>query len=117
MEEAYRYGRPLHHLPSARSTTLEAQASSIFVTNHDDNMNLSMLAVQDIFRDRHILILGAPVTKLEFNAESLQEIRLATSWVDVESESVTSLQNYITNQVIALKTRTPDNVNTVNTTV
>jgi hypothetical protein len=56
----YKDGRPLHLLPSARSLECVPEASSIFVIEHGDFCSMDPQRIQDIFRHRHILVLGVP---------------------------------------------------------
>ena len=60
IEGNYKDGRPLHLLPSARSLDFDPEASSIFVIKHGDFCSMDPQRIQDIFRHRHIFVLGVP---------------------------------------------------------
>jgi hypothetical protein len=71
VERLYQDGRPLHHLPSARSKENSDGASSIFVVDHAVFSQMSGKDIQEIFRERHILVLGVPTEQMGFNPEGL----------------------------------------------
>ena len=73
VEGLYKDGRPLHHLPSARSTDFDPEASSVFVVEHRDFRSMDPQKIQDVFRHRHILVLGVPMDEdtVSFNEASL----------------------------------------------
>jgi hypothetical protein len=70
IEGLYQNGRPLYHLESARSTAYDAQ-SSIYVVDFVDFKKMKPRDVQDVFRHRHILVLGVEVDELEFDLPGL----------------------------------------------
>jgi hypothetical protein len=64
-------GRPLHHLPSARSPEFDQDASCVFVIEYDLFRKMAPQAIQDVFRHRHILVLGVPFEEAYFDEDSL----------------------------------------------
>lgn len=73
IESAYVDGRPLHHLPSAQSISLEAQQSSVFVVDYIKFTQMTAYQIQSVFRDRHILVLNCPVPAEEFSLKTLEQ--------------------------------------------
>jgi hypothetical protein len=74
IESLYVNGQPLHHLSSAREVNydpLDSQQSCIFVVPFDDFTKMSAMTLQGIFKDRHILVVGAPASEQPFGLESL----------------------------------------------
>ncbi|MDT7543775.1 MAG: hypothetical protein QOE33_3688 [Acidobacteriota bacterium] len=71
IESGYVDGKPLHHLPSARSVKHLPDASSVFVVEHADFIAMTPGNIQNIFRDRHILVTGVPQEEQHFDEESL----------------------------------------------
>ena len=74
VEGLFRDGTPLHHLPEARKKYAVPGASSIFVVDYKDLKNYMDFELQEIFRDRHILITGAPNEEQEFGLEALENL-------------------------------------------
>ena len=74
VQRTYKDGRPLHHLPSARSKEYSPDASSIFVIDASDFRQMSATEIQGIFRHRHILVLGVPTEDMEFDLEGLSSV-------------------------------------------
>ena len=70
----YVQGRPLHHLPTARSKTYDPSGSSIFVTPWASFKAMSVKEIQDVFRHRHILVLDAPVEQVKFDRDGLETL-------------------------------------------
>jgi hypothetical protein len=74
IESLYVDGRPLHHLPTARNfdfDPFDSHQSSVFVVDFPTFVKMSADALQDIFKDRHILVLNTPMKEQEFGQESL----------------------------------------------
>lgn len=59
VERLFKDGKPLHHLDSARALEYDPQASHFFVTSAESFDKLEAKEVQNIFRNRHILIPGS----------------------------------------------------------
>lgn len=74
VERIYKDGRPLHHLPSARSKVYTPDVSSIFVVDAAEFMKMSAHEIQGIFRHRHILVLDVPTEHMEFDLEALSTL-------------------------------------------
>ena len=73
-EGLYKDGKPLHHLDSARSVEFNPKDwgdSSIFVVDAADFKRMAPRQVQDIFRDRHILVLGVDAEVMKFDLAGL----------------------------------------------
>jgi hypothetical protein len=75
IEATYQDGKPLHHLPSARDSDYDPNdpnVSSIFVVDYVNFKDMAPNEIQEIFRDRHILVVGAPKDEdAKFDADSL----------------------------------------------
>ena len=71
VERLYQDGRPLHHQASARCSKNSPGASSIFVVDFASFSHMSGREIQDIFRERHILVVGVPNEQMSFNVEGL----------------------------------------------
>ena len=74
VQRLYQDGCPLHHLPSARAKEYSPAASSIFIVNASDFMQMSAKEIQGIFRHRHILVQGVPTDPMAFNLEGLSTL-------------------------------------------
>ena len=74
VEGLFRDGTPLHHLPEARKEYADPGASSVFVVDYKDLRNYLDIELQEIFRDRHILITGVPHDDQEFGLEALESL-------------------------------------------
>lgn len=71
----YQQGIPLHHLPAARRIEYDGSGSSIFVSTAEDFKKLTPLQIQQVFRDRHILVVDVPVDEpLEFDKAGLMTL-------------------------------------------
>jgi hypothetical protein len=81
IESLYKDGKPLHHLPSARSTVYDGNdrnTVSIFVV--DSKVFAMMMAseIQSIFRHRHILVHGMQTDGMQFDPEGLSTVGSVT---------------------------------------
>jgi hypothetical protein len=77
VEANYVDGIPRHHLDIARNKTyhpFDKKQSCIFVTEYEDFKEMSPTDIQDIFRDRHILVLNTPFQGEPFGRYSLETI-------------------------------------------
>ena len=74
VEDNYVLGQAPHRLHTAKSTTYDPSASSIFVTEWTSFKAMSAREIQDIFRHRHILVLDAPVEELDFDRDGLETL-------------------------------------------
>jgi hypothetical protein len=74
VEANYYKGKPLHHLPSARSITLEPGASTFFITEHRDFIKLSTETIQTIAKDRSIVVRNVPQPKFDWSLETLSQL-------------------------------------------
>jgi hypothetical protein len=64
---------PPHRLHTAQSKTYDPRMMScIFVTLWTSFKAMTAREIQEIFRHRHILVLDAPVEKLNFDCEGLE---------------------------------------------
>jgi hypothetical protein len=75
IEELYEDGKPLHHLPSAREVDYDPKdprISTIFIVDYERFKNMEAGVIQKIFRDRHILVVGAPNENAGFDPASLR---------------------------------------------
>ena len=68
---SYVNDKPLHHLPRASSVDFNPAASSVFVVDHARFMKMDPMVIQNVFRERHILITGVPHEQQELNEDSL----------------------------------------------
>ena len=91
VERLYQDGRPLQHLPSARSREYSPDTSSIFVVDHSTFLQMSGKEIQDIFRDQHILVLGVPTEQKVFNPEALGAMGLLLLPVQGQGEYLCNL--------------------------
>jgi hypothetical protein len=75
VESLYEQGRPLHHLPSASEVEFDSEGSSIFVVSYQAYMQMDAQEIQNVFRDRHILVHGVPQQEpIEFDLEGLSTV-------------------------------------------
>ena len=68
---SYVDNKPLHHLDAARSLEFNPDGSSIFVVDHETFNKMDPLVIQNIFRERHILVTRVPHEEQEFDEDSL----------------------------------------------
>jgi hypothetical protein len=71
VEKGYVNGVPKHRLPSAMSPQYNRKASSIFIVQWADFIQMPTLEIQEHFRHRHILVTGTPTTPMNFDEEGL----------------------------------------------
>jgi hypothetical protein len=69
----FKNGKPLHHLPSAKSRQYHQDASKFFIVSKEELEMMSAYEVQNIFRHRHILVPGKQSGK-KFDRASLRSI-------------------------------------------
>jgi hypothetical protein len=74
VEERMVSGRPRHHLPDARKTEFSPDSSSIFVVDFADFDKMEGKDIQEVFRKRHILVLGDPGPTLKFDRAGLSTL-------------------------------------------
>ena len=74
VEKDYVNGTPKHLLPAASSREFDPEGSTIFVTSFSDFHRMSGREIQDIFRDRNILVTKVPVSPLQFNEDGLSTL-------------------------------------------
>lgn len=89
VESGYHQGYPLHHLPLARQIDWDPHnvlQSSIFVAMYDDFKSMSPKTIQTIFRDRHILVLDAPLPSEDFSLKSLGELACTTIPIQMQGK-------------------------------
>jgi hypothetical protein len=89
VESLYVNGRPLHHLPSARSVVYnpdDRNQSSIFVVEYADFCKMAAVVIQDIFSKRHILVIGCPLPPEDFNCETLSHFGNLDSMRDIQGK-------------------------------
>ena len=79
VERNYKDNLPPHHLPEAQKITFSNQCSRIFVTNPKKLHKLTPTQVQDIFRHRHILIVGLESPNSRFDREALSRLGSLTA--------------------------------------
>ena len=74
VEKGYFNDRPLHHHPSARARKYHPlkTLSDVFVVDYDDFKVMHARNVQDIIRDRHILVVKCPTKDEGFSRESFK---------------------------------------------
>ena len=86
MERLFKDGKPLHHLDSARALKYDSQASQFFVTSAEIFEKLQPEEVQNIFRDRHILIPGSASECIEFDHHGLATVGSLHVERDIQGE-------------------------------
>ena len=74
VERAYMNGVPKHRLPSARSVEFDADVSGIFVVSWEQFSKMSSKEIQGVFRNRDILVTGAPIQPLSFDKDGLSTL-------------------------------------------
>lgn len=75
VESSYVNHRPLHHLPTSQVIQdLGSHTSRIFVTTASEFRKLTPSRIQDIFKDRHILLLDVDMEELDFDLDSLSNL-------------------------------------------
>jgi len=74
---------PPHYQQNATHASFRNQRSRIYVA--DDHFNtLSAHQVQEIFRDRHILLPGAMSTNINFDRQGLLNLGCLTATCDIQ---------------------------------
>jgi len=68
---SYVDNKPLHHLDAAHSLEFDPNGSSIFVVDHETFNKMDPSVIQNIFRERHILVTRVPHEEQEFDEDSL----------------------------------------------
>jgi hypothetical protein len=71
VESKYEGGVPLHRLPSAKELNRQENQSSIFVVEWKDFIEMEAMAIQGVFRHRHILVRNWPEKTLKFDRAGL----------------------------------------------
>lgn len=71
VESNYINGIPRHHLPSARTLKKEEGASIFFIADAADFVKLDTEVIQEIFRDRHIIVRNNAQRDFEWSLETL----------------------------------------------
>ena len=87
VEANYVNGRPRHHQESARNATLQEGASVFFIVEHSELEKMSAQEIQDVSRDRNILVRNAPQRRFEWNEETLSEFGDVTQPREIQGES------------------------------
>ena len=85
----YKDGKPLHHLDSARSVEFNPKdrgVSSIFIVDAADFKQMAPREVQEIFRDRHILVLGVDAEVIRFDLAGLGSMGCLNATRQVQGE-------------------------------
>ena len=85
----YKDGKPLHHLDSARSVEFNPKdrgVSSIFVVDATDFKRMAPRQVQQIFRERHILVLGVDPEAMKFDLAGLGSMGCLNATRQVQGE-------------------------------
>lgn len=70
-------GKPLHHHASARKEEWDEEdcnQSSIFVVDSSDFKEMDVRTIQDIYQDRHILLLGTGQKEEPFSLNTLSKL-------------------------------------------
>lgn len=91
MESLYKDKRPPHHHSSARDPIFNVDdppASSIFVAEYSSILGMQDTEIQDIFRHRHILVVGAPLKKMDFSLKTLSAFWNVDKKIDILGESL-----------------------------
>ena len=74
VESGYIEGIPPHHLPSAMDPIYDPAGSCIFVMPWERFKLMKACDIQEQFRHRHILVLGALVETVNFDCEGLETV-------------------------------------------
>jgi len=77
VEAIFVNGRPRHHQESAHITECNLQdplLSSIFVVDWKDFIQMTRTALLNIFKDRHILVLNALTSGVDFSLKALSAL-------------------------------------------
>jgi hypothetical protein len=89
IERLYENGKPLHHLPSARSIVYDStdpKTSSIFVVDKKTFGMMTASEIQSIFRYRHILVHGVDTDGMQFDLEGLSTVGSVTLPREMQGE-------------------------------
>ena len=78
---------PLHHLPSAKKEEYDPKASCIFIVEHDVFVKMTDFEIQEIFRNRHILVTHVPHEDIQVDAEGMGVFGSLSEKRDVQGES------------------------------
>jgi hypothetical protein len=85
----YKDGKPLHYLDSARSVAFDPKdrgVSSIFVVDAADFKRMAPQQVQEVFRHRHILVLGVETEAMKFDLVGLGSMGCLNATRSVQGE-------------------------------
>jgi hypothetical protein len=87
VQDRYLEGRPRHHQPEARLTTVTSPLPSIlFVSSYQDFMALSDEEVQHIFHDRHIVVTDVPARPYTWDRQTLSKFGSLLQQRDIQGE-------------------------------
>jgi hypothetical protein len=87
VQDGYLEGRPYHHQPEARLTTVTSPPPSIFfVSTYQDFMALSDEEVQCIFHNRHIVVTDVPARPYAWDRQTLSKFGSLLQQRDIQGE-------------------------------
>lgn len=82
-------GQPPHWQPAASKTALEDTTSSIFTVTRSEFEQMTPLAIQHIYRYRHILVTGMEGGRpIRFDEDGLQMLGDLDEWVSIQCKSI-----------------------------
>ncbi|KAF7977677.1 hypothetical protein HWV62_2914 [Athelia sp. TMB] len=82
-------GRPPHMLPAASHVKFDNKASSIFRVEYSDLVGMDSRLIQEIFRDRHILVVNVPSAGVvRFDQEGFQMLSDIDNLVTVQCQFI-----------------------------
>jgi hypothetical protein len=84
VERLYQNGKPLHTLANAKSIEYVPASSQFFVTNAEAFRKIEPGAIQDIFRDRHIIVTGTDGERATFDGPGLLRLGSLVARRDIQ---------------------------------
>lgn len=89
VEANYIEGIPRHHLPSARHVTVEPGASTFFIVPYEEFISMSTTTIQQIARDRNIVVRNVPQPKYDWSLQTLSEVGAVDLPRDIQGNALT----------------------------
>ena len=109
MQALYEGDRPRHHQDSAKSLDYQEGLSQFFITSLEDFSRLQPAQVQEVFRNRHIVIPGQPPEDFKFDKRGLSRLaslRAPMNIQGLESRSGFRRFSYVIVEVESRRTKT-----------
>jgi hypothetical protein len=79
----YVNGHPRHHQSTARQANLQPNASMFFIVDFHQYITLSAQQIQEIFQDRHIVVINIPGRTYPWSRKTLAMLGSLTQDRDI----------------------------------